>query len=279
MGNSRSHVVASVSRAGFSRVDLRDILAMVNSGVQGQLEVAAKRLSFTARPPPAVITPGMPAHAVKAAKDAERVSFQAMLRSHVNGLMATATFDTSEFVDAPPTFDTFDTKTAITALYLWLLFGFLSSMVGCDVQKLMQQSKLVRHLLGVVSFFFLFTVLDSNNKVGLVDTLMKTAVVYMAFIMMIKSKWYFALPTLAVLVLDQGIKVHMDSLEKRKEAVPEGLAEARKKCTILLCALVVIGFSHYVWKQMEDHKDNFDWTLFLFGSICDANKPVFADKA
>lgn len=31
----------------------------------------------------------------------------------------------------------FDSKKALAALYLWLLFGFLSTMVSCDLQKWM----------------------------------------------------------------------------------------------------------------------------------------------
>jgi hypothetical protein len=51
----------------------------------------------------------------------------------------------------------FDYRDAIAGFLLWLLFGFLSSMVSCDLQRFMQSHLLFRHFVGLVSFFFLFT--------------------------------------------------------------------------------------------------------------------------
>ena len=52
----------------------------------------------------------------------------------------------------------FDGKKSLSALYLWLLFGFLSTMVSCDLQKWMVDNTFFRHVIGIIAFFFLFTV-------------------------------------------------------------------------------------------------------------------------
>jgi hypothetical protein len=108
--------------------------------------------------------------------------------------------------------DIFDSRTVLTGLYLWLLFGYLSSMISCDLQKLMTENNIIRHIIGIIAFFFLFTLVDSNNKLHIGYVWLKTFIVYFLFILMTKSKWYFSLPVLLLIIIDQSIKFHIEYL-------------------------------------------------------------------
>jgi len=165
---------------------------------------------------------------------------------------------------------TFDTKTALSGLYLWLLFGFLSTMVSCDLQRWMRDSLPFRHLVGIIAFFFLFTILDSGNKAPVIALWVKTLFIYGLFLMMVKSKWYFSIPVLIVLVIDQSVKMHSEYLDKHLGAKEEvkNMEFVRQILNYVIIGLVVVGFGHYMLRQMAEFGDDFHMGTFLFSYGC-----------
>lgn len=166
--------------------------------------------------------------------------------------------------------DSFDTATALSSMYLWLLFGFLSSMVSCDMQTWMQTHPGFRHALGIIAFFFLFTVLDSQNKLGVGYTVLKTLMVYMLFILLTKSKWYFSLPALALMIADQTIKVHINYLQNNgaDSAALSGWKDARRYLLYTMTVSIVLGAIHYAWRQRNEFGAEFKWSKLLFSHTC-----------
>ena len=111
-------------------------------------------------------------------------------------------------------------RTAITGLYIGLLFGLLSTLLSCDMKRLINNNMYFRHLIGLISFFLLFTITDKDNKNELnIKTIwINTIFVYGLFIMMTKSKWYFSIPALILIVVDQSYKFQIEFIhEKNKE--------------------------------------------------------------
>ena len=170
--------------------------------------------------------------------------------------------------------DTFDTKMALSALYLWLLFGFLSTMVSCDLQRWMNQSPFFRHFIGLVAFFFLFTVLDQNNSKPIEYIWAKTVIVYGIFILMTKSKWQYSLPVLLLLVIDQTIRVHTEYLGKMKVNVEENKMsikvweDVRYYINILIGGAILFGVVHYYIRQKREFGNAFSLGSFFFTSKC-----------
>lgn len=173
--------------------------------------------------------------------------------------------------------DTFDSKEALSALYLWLLFGFLSSMVSCDVQRWMRDSHLFRHFVGIVAFFFLFTVIDQKNKKPVLYVWTKTFFVYFLFILMIKSKWQYSIPVLLLLIIDQSIRVQMDYMERQSKPQEEKDNDAdtvarwnkvRSALSVALGVLIVVGVVHYAIRQKNEFGNKFEWSTFFFASKC-----------
>lgn len=169
---------------------------------------------------------------------------------------------------------TFDSTTALTSLYLWLLLGFLSTMISCDFKKWIHANMWFRHIIGLVGFFFLFTVIDASNRTSLGITFLKTFFVYGVFLLMVKSKWYFSLPVLALLVIDQSIKVHIEYSTTKKDdtdstkfdtAFYEGI---RNLLNIIIIAVIVVGFVVYAVRQRRAFGADFSWAKLLLYYGC-----------
>jgi hypothetical protein len=163
-----------------------------------------------------------------------------------------------------------DARTALTGLYLWLLFGYLSSMVNCDLQKLMTENMYFRHIVGIIAFFFLFTVIDKDNKLHIIDIWKKTIFIYAIFLLMIKSKWYFSLPVLSILVVDQTIKTHIEYLTNLNEN-DKNIQEFEKTRSLfykLMIVIIIIGFIHYSVRQYNEFGKDFSLVKLLLSSKC-----------
>lgn len=165
----------------------------------------------------------------------------------------------------------FDVTNALSNMYLWLLFAFLSTMINCDLQRFMQQSQLARHLVALVAFFFLFTLIDVNNKASVAATWLKTIGVYLIFVLATKSKWYFAVPVLALLLIDQSVKKHKSYLESRgsnndSDPRSDHLDQASKIINYAIIGLIVLGCLDYMRLQMAEYGSRFSFGSFFLGT-------------
>ena len=163
-----------------------------------------------------------------------------------------------------------DVRTAIAGLYLWLLFGYLSSIVSCDMKHLMTHNLWFRHIVGIIAFFLLFTVIETDNESDISNIWIKTMYIYFIFLLMTKSKWYFSIPVLLLLVVDQSFKFQMKFEEKRKNNGPTmALYEnIRDKLNICIIALIVIGFIHYAIRQYGEYGSKFSLIKLILHHTC-----------
>ena len=177
--------------------------------------------------------------------------------------------DFNNFINIPID-KNFDARNAVAGLYLWLLFGYLSSMVSCDMQRWMQDSILFRHFVGIIAFFFLFTIIDTNNTSPVYHIWVKTLLIYFLFLLMVKSKWYFSLPVFLILIVDQSLQSQINYLTKKNEKDPQisDLNKTRNILYIVLLGLIVIGFIHYFFRQWAEFGRDFSPVTLLFASSC-----------
>lgn len=161
----------------------------------------------------------------------------------------------------------FDTTTALSSIYLWLLLGHLSTMISCDTQRLMNNNIVFRHIICLVAFFFLFTVLDpASNKYSLTIIWKKTIFVYIIFLFMLKSKIYFSIPVLVLLMIDQHIKIYMSKLTDNSKIAK--YTDIRTKINYANISIVVAGFIHYVYRQKKEFGADFKFNKLLFDYKC-----------
>jgi hypothetical protein len=163
---------------------------------------------------------------------------------------------------------TFDTTNALSGMYLWLIFGYLSALLNCDLQRFIYQHPVVVHCFGIVAFFFLFTLLDTNNKTTITSIWVKTLFIYILFVLMTKSKWYFVLPVLAALLVDQTLKKAVAI----KEASGEDVTRVREQqqqyshyINLTIILVILVGMAHYAILQREEYGEHFSWYTFFMG--------------
>ena len=162
-----------------------------------------------------------------------------------------------------------DVRTAIAGLYLWLLFGYLSSIVSCDMKHLMTHNMWFRHIVGIIAFFLLFTVIDTDNDSSVLNIWIKTLYIYFIFLLMTKSKWYFSIPVLLLLVVDQSLKFQIKFEEKRKTNGSTMLYEnIRDKLNICIIAIIIIGFIHYAIRQYNEYGSKFSLVKLILHHTC-----------
>jgi hypothetical protein len=171
----------------------------------------------------------------------------------------------------------FDARTAIVGLYLWLLFGFLSNIVSCDIKRFMN-NVYFRHFIGVIAFFLLFTITDKDNDLNIGGIWIKTFFVYFIFLMMTKSKWFFSVPVLLLLIIDQSYKFEIDFIDKnkkenKKETIKydneiQKYENIRKYLYYAIITLIVVGFIHYTLRQYKQFGTKFSFSKLLFYSSC-----------
>lgn len=172
----------------------------------------------------------------------------------------------------------FDTMDALSVILLWIVFGYLNVLLNCDLQRMLMNRPLFLHGMAIIAFFFLMTTIDPKNKNDeFWKVAVKTVFVYALFVLVTKSKWYFALPVLVVLFVDQALK--------RREAIAEdtdGLTtdkRYRMGVGALITVLVVLGTVDYARLQKLEYKGKFSWFVFFFGLAkrCKADRPNYRE--
>lgn len=167
----------------------------------------------------------------------------------------------------------FDTPTALSGLYLWILFGFSTGLLSCDLQRLVEKNIYLKHLLSIICFFFLFTVLDPSNRTNFWQTFIKTLGVYALFITTTKSKAWAAVTIVGCLIADQAIKTEINYIMGNEDITDlsiqskvERFKKIRKGLYTLIVVVSIIGFIEYYIYQRSDYKENFSFWKFLIGT-------------
>ena len=150
----------------------------------------------------------------------------------------------------------YDTTFILSSILLWVLFGVLEDSMSCDFQKIIKNDYF-KHIAGLMIIFFLFAVMGNKDNQHILTIWVKSIVIYFIFIITVKSKWYFVLPVIVLLLIDQSIKIQIQYYEKNNSSYDsKNLNIVRKIITYLIYGTIFAGFASYGIEQY--HKENFD---------------------
>jgi len=172
----------------------------------------------------------------------------------------------------------FDETSNLATLFVWLIFGYLSLMLNCDLQRFLKESDIIRHIMGYLAFYLLFTSLDSNNTQSVSKTLLKTFIVYTLFILATKANWPYLLVNIILLLTDQMIKNHIIYLEKKcvddnNCKIPKIYYKIRQILFWVILIIIFIGFIHYTYNKINEFGDNFSiYDLIITHGNCKDKK-------
>ncbi len=92
--------------------------------------------------------------------------------------------------------------------------------------------------------------------------------------MMTKSKWYFSVPALLLIVIDQSYKFQIEFIHEKKEDNEKNIETIKKYekernfIDITILIIIVTGFIHYALRQYKEFGSKFSFTKLILDSTC-----------
>jgi hypothetical protein len=158
-------------------------------------------------------------------------------------------------------------------LYLLIAANFMAPLVGCKMQRILQDSMLLKHIIGFMTLYF-FVVLTSQPDVHPTRSALQAVAIYVWFIMTtrtttrIMAAIFVLLFALTILnswknYLATHPGEHNDEDLKRTIA---RISLAQQLVQYTIVGLTVVGFLYYLYlKEREYGNTYFDWTDFVVG--------------
>ena len=92
--------------------------------------------------------------------------------------------------------------------------------------------------------------------------------------MMTKSKWYFSIPVLLLIVIDQSYRFQIEFIQKeKKQSIKQtnrvkSYEKIRKYLYAAIIILIVVGFIHYAVRQYTQFGNNFSIMKLVLYNTC-----------
>ena len=170
----------------------------------------------------------------------------------------------------------------LASIYFWLLFGGIGDTISCDLKKLFS-NPYFRHFTAIISIFLLFVIID-KNKEGAFEIWKNTLILYLLYILFTKSKFYFSIPIIILVLIDQTLnsenlylmeKFEKENSEKNEYKIIDKYNNYRNYIHYIILFLIVAGFIHYYFRQKNKFKDKFSLFRFIFDINCKKTKIDF----
>lgn len=161
--------------------------------------------------------------------------------------------------------EVFDAVKAVSLIILVVYIsstGRLGDLINCSVQRMVTKHLWLRHLIFIISIFLVRALPifeDASSKTSLAEIWVFTLVVYVAFIMATKSKWYFVLPALALILIAEHVRDRDESFLSMRDTPGRFMI-------ISAAIILVLGFLHYLVSKMRGKGRQFSLYHFWFGT-------------
>jgi len=173
---------------------------------------------------------------------------------------------------------------ALLIFYIIMVANFFENFFSCDLQRLFRSNIVAKHVLAIISAFFLITIVEEKGANSLWDMFKTTLYIYALYILSTKSKAMFVLPMLVLLFIDQVIKIQIDIYDKKVNDEAKANAEAKEgfvgeaqqieklqkmrvalKNVIIL--IIVAGAVHYFIRAKRQFGKGFSYVKFFAGTV------------
>ena len=165
----------------------------------------------------------------------------------------------------------------ISSIYIWLVFGYLSDTVSCDIKKMLNNNYL-KQIAALISIFLLFVVIDKDSNKNSFMLIKDTLIVYLFYLLLTKNKWYFIVPVILFMLIYQFLRVEINFLTNKHEKSHEKNESINEKIhnytkylnniEWIIVILIVLGFIHYLIRQKLEFKKRFNFVKLLLTNTC-----------
>jgi hypothetical protein len=175
--------------------------------------------------------------------------------------------------------NTFGTPNALAYTFFWVLFAYTTSLLNCDIQRAIEGNIYVKHLVGMITLFYLIAITDKQNNATLWATMLKSAGAYILFMMFLKCILIISLSILILFMIDQSIAYHIKYKQQNKDLENiETFITIRKYIFYGIILLGITGFISYGSHAYQDHKNDVGgfsiFKLFVGTNSCDLKRPI-----
>lgn len=154
-------------------------------------------------------------------------------------------------------------------LFLSVSANFVGELLPCNLQKLLTNSMFAKHYVLILLIYFTITYPDSIDYPPLVY-LAKTIFIWILFLVFSKMSLRFSMVSLFLLGVVYFL--HTLSTNHTLERYKKDICHKMKKfVVVILIILIIIGHSKYFMKQWKDHRKDWSYTKFIFGTTKCAN--------
>jgi hypothetical protein len=178
----------------------------------------------------------------------------------------------------------------IFLIYVVITSGYINEILSCQMRRLLRESQVFRHILGVV-MVFVFIMLeggwsfnaeldaqsDNNWSSGhVLHTAIMAVGIYIVFLLSSKSRLTPNLIFFLLVLVLYFINTYRNYLNARKMITPEENARIlmASKGLFIICLIVLFyGFADYIRFQQSEYGRLFKWQTFLLGTSKCKNVP------
>lgn len=146
----------------------------------------------------------------------------------------------------------------IYIIYLWLLFGMLTSFINCKLINLLKNNIYLQYIVLYFSILFLFITFEFEKNEHIFHYLKYAFYILILLILLIKTNKYISLFILFLLLIDGFIKLHINYLSTNNKDFQQ-YEKIREINQYIFIISLVIGFIFIVYK----YKKKFSLKKFL----------------
>jgi len=172
---------------------------------------------------------------------------------------------------------------AVFIILISVSVNFLGSTINCDLQGVLTNVPIARHICFIFMLVFLMDFLG-KSKMAPLKMIGSSIIVYMVFLLIAKQGGLFLSINLGVILVIYLLSLQVSYTNDRFSVLTNQLNDIkeedviqhgktinnynniRKVLVVMSGGLVLFGFGSYLNKQMIDHKDNFNFATFILGT-------------
>jgi hypothetical protein len=162
---------------------------------------------------------------------------------------------------------------AVFLLFIAISANFLGNTLNCGLQFDLTSTPLLRNLF--LYIIIVFTIdFTSKDSMSVEEVLTKSLIIYIGYIMLSRQDYMTMYIVIILLVATYLCYVQTNYLKQNGKDT-KNLDELSSFLIFGIAAVTLIGFIMYFNKQYHDHKKDFNFVKFIFGTNqCDKLKTI-----
>ncbi|AUF82550.1 hypothetical protein TetV_468 [Tetraselmis virus 1] len=156
--------------------------------------------------------------------------------------------------------------------------GYTADLIGCDMKYVLENNIWIKHLMGLFTLAFFIVLADEKSTESFWITIAQCMVLYLWFMMLIRTPLWITLFVLAILfsvyVLDIKMRREKDNVEKYDKY---SIASYSLKWISL--GITIIGYGIYFYNKKREFGEDFNIRDFALGRLyCDHDNETQPQK-